>query len=113
MTKEEQAYHIYLSARRVVKMAEGSIKTTTALECLRLAELQRISNNLESCSKGIQELNEYANDDMDYRLQMIATRIDETEKTLFDTLASAKVGDALDALSILPDRIHRDREEDD
>jgi hypothetical protein len=113
MTREEQAYHIYISARRVVKMAEGSIKTTTALECLKLAELQRISNNLESCSNILKELNEYANDGMDYRLQMIATRIDETEKTLFDTLGSHKTGVALDALAILPDRIHRDREEDD
>ena len=76
-----------------------------ALEIIKIAEIRKINVFCAQLGSELSEIEADIDNNLIPDLALVASRINELERTLYDTLGSYKTGAALDALAQLPDVI--------
>lgn len=93
---------IYKKALAIIKESqlpgEPEITLDKALEIIKIDQTARIISLLAPCCGAIEEIRNIFKEDISYSLCMTHKRLDEIERTLYDSLTSYKVGAALDAI---------------
>ena len=107
MNIKDDCYPLYSNTAKAAAAVENMQSNYRCSE--ETAALILIATQIGSAVEALKEISAEQNDNF----EMIADRISDTQKTLFDTLGSHKTGCALDALAELPGAIREATEDDD
>lgn len=103
MKPEETRDSIVKAAHELEKRNDGedgaAISFDQALRVIQIEQLWRIASINYQLFNVLNDLTESITDDISGSLSLVHNRLNEIDHTLFDTLASAKVGAALDAIA--------------
>lgn len=100
MKPEETRDGIVKAAQEIKKRnTSEAISFDQALRIIEVEQLWRIASVNYQILNVLADLSETISDDISDSLHLTHERLNEIDHTLFDTLASAKVGAALDAIA--------------